>query len=203
MTRLDKIPAISIRQRRELAEFFGFESRNKYEVTLPDRTPLLFIAEQSKGFLGMIGRQMLGHWRSFELQFFTPDRQPMMKAVHPFRFFFKRLELIDGQGRLIGILQQRFAIFSKKFDILAPDGQVWFEMKSPFWKIWTFPFRRNGQEVAVLSKKFSGVFTEMMTDKDNFEVKFADPSLGNNERLMMLAAAIFVDLIYFEKKANS
>jgi hypothetical protein len=40
-------------------------------------------------------------------------------------------------------------------------------------------------------------------DKDNFEIEFTDAGLRNDERLLMLAASIFVDLQYFEKKARS
>jgi uncharacterized protein YxjI len=194
---------IYIRQRRELVEFFGFESRNKYEVSRADRSPIAFIAEQSKGLMGLLGRQFFGHWRSFELHIYTAQRQQVMTARHPFRWFFQRLDVRDHAGRPIGAVQQRFAIFSKKFDVEAPDGHVLFEMRSPLWKIWTFPFLRNGQEVACLRKKWSGLFAEALMDKDNFEIEFADPGLRNDERLLMLAASIFVDLQYFEKKARS
>jgi uncharacterized protein YxjI len=200
---LEREKQIYVRQRHEIAEFFGIETRNKYEVSRSDRTPIAYIAEQNKGLLGLLGRQFLGHWRSFELLGFTPDRRPVLTALHPFRWFFQRLEVRDASGRPIGIIQQRFAIFSKKFDILAPDGRVLVNMESPFWKLWTFPFRRNGQEVACLRKKWSGVLSEAFTDKDNFEITFADPQLKNDERLLMLTAALFVDLQYFEKKARS
>jgi uncharacterized protein YxjI len=203
MLNLQAEKQIYIRQRRELVEFFGFESRNKYEVIRSDRSPIAFIAEQSKGLLGLLGRQFFGHWRSFELHVYTPERQQVMIARHPFRWFFQRLEVRDNSGRPMGAVQQRFAIFSKKFDVEAPDGRVIFEMQSPIWKIWTFPFRRNGQQVACLRKKWSGLFAEALMDKDNFEIEFADPGLRNEERLLMLTAAIFVDLQYFEKKARS
>lgn len=203
MISLERETEIYVRQRRELAELFGFETRNKYEISRSDRSPIGYVAEQSKGLLGFFGRQFLGHWRRFELHFFTPERHAVGKAVHPFRWFFQRLDLYDAQNRLLGSVQQRFAIIRKKFDVLDANGSVLLEMESPFWKIWTFPFRRGGQEVACLRKKWAGVLSEAFTDKDNFEVAFSDPGLRNTERLLILASAIFVDLIYFEKKANS
>ena len=79
------------------------------------RTSPLAIA--AKGFLGMIFRQILGHWRKFDIHFFGPDRQPYMIAHHPFRFFFQRLEVTTPDGKFLGAVQQRFAIFRKRFDI--------------------------------------------------------------------------------------
>ena len=63
-----------VRQRRELAELFGFETRNKYEIASESGGALAFAAEQQKGIAGFLFRQFLGHWRTFEIKFFSPDR---------------------------------------------------------------------------------------------------------------------------------
>jgi uncharacterized protein YxjI len=191
-----------VRQQRELAELFGFETRNKYAITTTDRQQVAFAAEQQKGLLGAILRQTLGHWRSFDIVFFGADRQPLFRATHPFRFFFQRLEVFGPDGRLLGALQQRFAFFTKRFDVEDASGNVLLEMRSGLFKLWTFPFYRANAEVAVIEKKWSGAFNELFTDKDNFRVRFVSPGLSADERLLVLAAALFVDLQYFEKKAE-
>jgi len=203
MLSLDRETEIFVRQKRELAELFGFETRNKYEITRADRGLLAYAAEQGKGIMGVIGRQILGHWRSFELILFSPDRQMLYRAVHPFRFYYQRLELYDAQGRFMGAAQKRFAFLYKRFDIQGPNGNVLCEMSSAPWKIWTFPFKRNGREIAVIKKKWSGFLAEAFTDKDTFQLVFSDPTVPNDERLLMLASAIFVDLMFFEVKANA
>ncbi len=192
-----------VRQKRELAELFGFESRNKYAISTSQKEEVAFAAEQQKGFLGAIFRQVLGHWRTFDISFFNAARQPMFRAHHPFRFFFQRLDIFDGGDRLIGSLQQRWAFFSKKFDVLDANGALLFEMNSGFLSFWTFPFIRKGLTEAVIEKKWSGALTELFTDKDNFRVKFLNQQLNSTERTLILAAAIFVDLQYFENKAGN
>ena len=77
------------------------------------------------------------------------------------------------------------------------------EVSSPFWRLWTFPFMARGAQVARVQKKWSGLLAEVFTDKDNFAVDFGDGALGETERRLVLAAAIFIDLQYFEKKASS
>ena len=72
---LSKESQVIVKQKRELAELFGFETRNKYEITNTDGNLLGYCAEQQKGLLGFLFRQFLGHWRSFELHFYDADRK--------------------------------------------------------------------------------------------------------------------------------
>lgn len=203
---LKKHSKLMIRQRRELAELFGFETRNKYEITDEQKNVIGFAAEQQKGIFGFLFRQYLGHWRRFDLHIFDSNRQPLLIAKHPFRFIFQRMELFTFDGRYLGAIQQRFAILKKRLDVEAADGRVILEMSSPFWKIWTFPFRvpnAAGSAVsAQVNKKWSGLLNEAFTDKDNFVIDFADPGLNNEEKQLVLAAGIMIDLKYFEYKAS-
>lgn len=192
-----------VRQVHEMAELFGFETRNKYGIFTNDRTQVGYAAEQGSGIFGLLARSMLGHWRRFDILFFDALRQPLFRAVHPFRFFFQRLEIYTAQGQFLGALQQRWSLFRKRFDVQGPQGNVVLEMSSGFFKPWTFPFSRNGNEVAVIEKKWSGAFSEFFTDKDNFRVRFVGSLLTRDERLLVLAAAVFIDLQYFERKANN
>jgi uncharacterized protein YxjI len=193
---------LMVKQRFEAAELFGIETRNKYDVISEGGAPIAHAAEQQKGFLGFLFRQFLGHWRTFEIHFFTPERAPFMTARHPFRWFFQRLEVHDQAGVFVGAIQQRFAFFSKRFDVTDASGQIVMQVQSPFWRMWTFPFTARGAEVASIKKKWTGLLAEAFTDKDSFAVDFGDGTLGEPERQLVLAAAIFVDLQYFEKKAG-
>jgi len=192
-----------VKQRRELAEWFGFETRNKYEILTTGGQSFGFAAEQGKGILGLMLRQILGHWRSFELHFYSPDRQEFMRATHPFRWYFQELIVQDIQGRPLGRIVKRFAFFSKRFDVRDPMDQIIMEVSSPIWKIWTFPFMRQGRLAAVVKKKWAGLLNEAFTDKDSFSVEIEDASLSEDVRRLVLAAALYIDLIYFEKKASS
>lgn len=191
-----------VKQIRELAEFFGFETRNKFAILDENQNQVGFAAEQQKGFWGFIGRQFLGHWRPFDIQIFDSQRQPVVRARHPFRFFFQRLEVYDNGTEFIGVIQQRWAIFRKKFDVRDRNGQVILQVSSPFFKFWTFPFMRQGRQAAVVEKRWSGIFTELFSDKDTFHIEFNDAVLTETERRLILAAALFIDLQYFETKSG-
>ena len=193
--------ALMIRQRKELAELIGFETRNKYELVSDSGTQVGFCAEQSRSIFGFLIRQFLGHWRKFEFQIFDAGRVPFLRAVHPFRFFFQRLEVYRVDGRPLGAIQQRFAFFAKKFDVEDSQGRVIMQVNSGLFSFWTFPFRRGSVEVGKVTKRWSGALKEIFTDTDNFRVEWS-PTLSLDERCLILAAGLFIDLQYFERKAD-
>lgn len=195
-------PWLKLRQRKELAEFFGYESRNKYEVCDPNGQVILYAAEQGSGLGAAFMRQVLGHMRTFEVHVFDNARNLVVRAVHPFRFFFQRLEVFAADGRPLGALQQRFAFFYKSFDVNDAQGNTLMTVRSPFWRPWTFTFQRGGQDVATVAKKWGGTLTEVFTDADSFRIDFASPQLDPDARALLLAAGLFIDLQYFENKAQ-
>lgn len=191
-----------VRQVREMAELFGFETRNKYQIKDENENLVAFAAEESKGFFGFFMRQFLGHWRKFNIHFMDAANQVVMTAHHPFRWYFERLEIKDASGRHIGAIEKRFSILTKRFDIHNERGMVVMEVASPIWKFWTFNFMHQGRQIASVQKKWSGFFSEVFTDRDNFMVEFSDTTLSQGERMLVMAASLYVDIVYFERKSN-
>jgi uncharacterized protein YxjI len=201
--KLKEISIFYVRQRRELAEFIGFETRNKYSIETEGREAIAYAAEQQKGWLGFLFRQFLGHWRSFDILIFDNDRQIQFRAHHPFRFYFQRIEVRDASDQIIGIIEREFSILTKKFKLLDAQDRTLLTVASPIWKIWTFRFEKDGVEKALIQKKWGGVLKEVFTDGDTFKVHLSDPSLTITERSLILVSSIFIDLQYFEAKAGS
>jgi uncharacterized protein YxjI len=197
LTRQDEI---FVSQKFEMIEVFAFETRNRYRILNSAGGQIAYAAEKYSGFLGFIFRQILGHWRRFEIHFYDNEHRPLLLAVHPFRFYFSRLEVYDARQHLIGAIQRRFSILSKRFSVENDRGEVVMEVASPLWRIWTFPFIAEDRTVATINKKWSGILSEMLTDRDNFQVEFHSSALSNDLRKVVLAGAIYVDLMYFEKK---
>ena len=190
-----------VHQRKELIELFGFETRNKYEIQDSDGNLVFYCAEMQKGFLGFLFRQALGHWRSFELHFFDSQKQMIWRAIHPFRFFFQRLDVFSRNGA-VGSVEWNWALFRKRYSIIDLKVGHVLKIDSGFLSFWTFPITIRGQEVASIQKKWSGILKEAFTDTDNFLIEFS-PSLGESERQLILSAAILIDLNHFEQKARN
>lgn len=200
---LRNLQTVVLHQQRELVELLGFEATNKFSIETENGDRIGFAYEESKGFAGMLFRQLLGHWRRFEIHILNKDQGLELKVVHPFRWFFSRLELSGADGRPVGAIQLRFSILTKKFDVHGAQDQLLFKVRAPIWRIWTFDFDRNGETVAVVKKKWGGILREGFLDADRFLLEFSSPSLTPDERLLLLASALFIDLRYFENKAQS
>jgi uncharacterized protein YxjI len=197
-----KQSVLLVEQKRELVELVGFETRNQYAITTQGGAVLALAAEQQFGVMGFLMRQALGHWRKFDISILDVAGKPLLVAHHPFRWIFQRLEVSSAEGRPLGALQQRFSLLSKRFDVEDATGTVRMTVSSPLWRIWTFPFTKGGREVAVVAKKWGGLLTESFLDKDRFRVEYQDTRLTAEERQLILAAALFIDLQYFERKAG-
>ena len=201
MHRLRNHSSVIIRQRKELAELFGFETRNKYEISDEKGNLILYCAEMQKGFWGFLARQFLGHWRSFELHFFDSQKQPVWRANHPFRFIFQRLEILANDGHQIGTAVWKWAFLRKRYALNNEREGKTFAIESGFFSIWRFPVFHQGQEVGAIQKKWGGLLKEVLTDADTFQVEFAG-HLSEADRGLILSTAILVDLTYFERKAR-
>jgi hypothetical protein len=86
--------------------------------------------------------------------------------------------------------------------VTDPSGRLLLRVSSPLWRPWTFVFKRDTRELARVEKKWSGMLQEAFTDADRFRVAFESPELNLDERALVLAAGIFIDLQYFERKAR-
>ena len=200
--RLQSLPSVLIKQKKELAEIFGFETRNKYSIETEDGQQIAYAAEQQKGIFGFLFRQWLGHWRPYQIHIYGPDRQLEFVAHHPFRIYFQRLEIRNAAGESIGTLERRIEILGKRFDLMDPAGNILMTVRSPLWRLWTFPFKKNGESLAVVTKKWGGILKEAFLDADSFHLAFTQPSLTPEQRVLLLVSAIFIDLRFFEKKAS-
>jgi uncharacterized protein YxjI len=183
-----------------LAELFGFGTRNQSEVLVGDER-LALIGERGHRPRSRLRTAVARPLAPLRTRDDRPRRDPApSEPVHPFKVLFQELHVKSPDGRELGVLDQRFGLLRKRFDVRFADGRN-AEVASPLWTPWTFKITRDGTEIARIEKKWSGLLKEAFTDADNFRVVFAPGMLGNSERAVVLLAAVFVDLIYFEKKA--
>ena len=197
---LRNAPAVLLKQKFEIAELVGFESRNKYVLETEQGTSFGYAAEDQRDLIGFLLRQILGHWRHFNIRIFDQERRLVLRATHPFRFFFSRLDVYDAEDRLIGSLQSRWSFLRKRFDFEDAQGNAFAHTSSPFWRPWTFIMSGPSGEMGRIEKKWGGLLKEAITDGDKFRVGFSQ-SLSLEHRQLLVAAGLFVDLKYFESKS--
>lgn len=188
---------IHVRQRKELNRLLEYGARNKYEITTIDGLTIGIAAEEEKSLSERLERHFLGRWRSFNIHIFDSENNLLYRAFHPFRFFFKRIELQKSNGQNIGALQQCLGLFYKRFDLVDANGMKVMKMSAPLWSPWVFPIFKGADKVAVIKKEWRGFFVESFTNADNFSIEFQSNKLSEIERELILTCALFIDLTFF------
>jgi hypothetical protein len=195
-------------QKFEISEIFGFKTCSTYQIQTDDGQQFGYCAEPNLDFGDAIKRQFLGRYRVFNIVGTDMKNQRVFRIYHPFRWFLQRLDVFGAGDRPVGSLQQRFAWFNNKFEFLDTRGRVVMTLTlshRKYWKYWKSSIKKGEREVSVIEKtekKWSG-FSDFFTDPDHFRVRFIDTRLTADEKLLLFAGAVFVDLLYFETKPSS
>lgn len=196
MIDLSKHPELYIRQEVEFLEAFsGFETSNRYSVSTPDGQQILYAFEES----GMLGRNVLSSHRPLTIHVVDRSNNNIITASRRFFWFLSHLHVRDGAGQRIGSMQRRFSFLTRKFDLMDGAGRVIAQMRGPIFRPFTFMVYQQGQEIGRVTKQWSGLGREALTDADTFKVEVDTSRMEQEFSLLMLAAAISIDLDFFEK----
>lgn len=199
---LQRHSTLRVQQKKEWGEILlGFESRNRYQVVGDDGQPLYFAGEVGSGAGLMLLRLFLKASRPFTMELKSPSGATALRVKRPWRFWLSHADIEDGEGRVLGAIQQRFAFFARVYDVLDPSGQVLAQLRGPFFKPWTFIIEESGQEVGRIQKRWSGFGKEMFTDADNFGVTFNN--VHNAQlRPLVVGATFLLDFVHFENRGG-
>ena len=184
-----------VKQRVEgLEAITGIETRNRYEVMTPDGRTVMLAYEESGG----LGRVLLQRNRALTLHIAGLDGTDMLVASRAFFWFFPTMHVQTGDGRPIGTIRRKFGLLKRKIVLENERGSPVAEVTGSVFRRYTFMVNRRGQEVARITKQWSGIGREMFTDADTFAV---DLPVEHEEDLqsLVLATAFAVDLDFFEK----
>ena len=76
------------------------------------------------------------------------------------------------------------------------------EVEGPLFRPNTFMVRQQGEEIARITKQWSGLLREGFTDADAFRVEFFGQARDQNTCLLILATAFSIDLDFFESRGR-
>jgi len=177
-----------------------WETANRYRLSLPDGSSFM-AGEVSSGFGAFLLRGFLKNKRPFAIEIRDERGALQLVAKRPWAWFFARLEVRAADGRSLGVVQQRFSIFKKRYDLSDPSGQVFATLEGPLLKPWTFHVKgQSGQAWGLIKKKWSGLLKEAFSDADNFGVQLSD-ALSVEQRFVCLGATFLIDFVHFEDRS--
>ena len=115
-------------------------------------------------------------------------------------FFLSKIIIKDAIGNKIGSVQQKFKIIKPGFKIFNNMGIIIAEISGD-WKAWNFVITDNSNvPIGSISKKWAGIAKEFFTTADKYNVNI-DPNYSIKEnKIVILASAITIDMVLKESK---
>ena len=197
-------PQLSLRQRKEWVEILvDFETRNQYAVLGGGGEELGTLAEQGGGLGRILTRWLLRSHRPLEAALCDRTGALLLRLQRPFFFLFSDLAIEDGRGARVGSVHRRFAILSRRYDLRDAHGRTFARVRSPFWRIWTFPVRADDGREATIGKRWGGLLREVFADADTFGVDLSRARWSPEERAVIFCAAVSIDFDFFENNQGS
>ena len=197
MKKLRSISSLIVSQQKEWGEILsGFETKNKYVISDTSGNRIYYAAEEPGSLLL---RLFLKALRPFTIVVLTESNQVVIRVIRPFRFYFHRAEIIDPQGKSLGVIEKQFSLLGRKYSVFNSSGKEIFQLFGPFLHSWTFIIKNNNVEYGKITKKWSGLLKEGFTDADNFGVIF-QKGWDVKVKALFLGAVFLIDFVHFENK---
>ena len=191
---LADLPGIGIHQKRKL-----FELRNEY--TLVDQTGMTIgtANQERQGILTLLAR--IGSDLDVALPSTIVVRDaaqtPVLEVHKP--WFTSTVTVRTPEGQVLGSIRWKIRLGKRRFNLLGPGGEQLGEVQAQNWRARDFlVVDANGNQVANVTKKWRGLFSETFTDADSYAVEFM-PGLTDPLRSLAFASALAVDLVMKQK----
>lgn len=177
-----------------------FKAANNFDIFDPSSGEMILeCREDNLGFFTKMLR-FSDYKRNtpFNVEIRTPDGQQIVRVSRGISLVQSVVNVFDENDQLIGTFRQKVFSIGGKFSILDPNGQPLCELQGK-WHSWDFKFTFEGQELAQVSKKWSGLGKELFTSADNYVLQISDMVQANNPvRQLILAAVICIDMVLKE-----
>jgi uncharacterized protein len=195
---LKSMKGVEIQQTRELTELLvGFERKNHYSLRMIGHNDIWHANESGRSRLGWLWRNLFGSLHRTEIEIADPYKNLVMRIERRVRFFFGQCDFYSRDGKKLGSVSRVFAPYNRWFVIKNALGKSIMRIKGPVFSPWTFIAYRGNKEVARIQKKWSGWFTEWISDADRYSLRFNNV-MDSTSKQLLLGSAFLIDYTYFE-----
>lgn len=177
-----------------------FKAANNFDICDPENGEILLECREEKlGFLTkMLRFTDYKRMTPFHIEIKTPDGKTLIQIKRGVSIFLSKVQVLDGEGVLIGGFKQKLFSLGGAFNVLDATGHEICHLQGK-WTGWDFHFMQGQNELAHVSKKWAGIGKELFTSADNYilEVKDSVPA-GAPVRKLILAAVMCIDMVLKE-----
>ena len=178
-----------------------FKAANNFDIFDPDTGEEILHCREDR--LGTLTRMLrftdYKVYTPFDVELRTPSGEPILTVERGVSLFLSKVRVSDAAGTLLGGFQQKFFSIGGKFDVLDPSDAPLCTLRGK-WTGWDFRFEAGSQELARVSKKWSGIGKEMFTSADNYMLSINEEVPAESRlRGLILAAVLCIDMVLKER----
>ncbi|MEL7265356.1 MAG: phospholipid scramblase-related protein, partial [Planctomycetota bacterium] len=134
----------------------------------------------------------------FNVELKTPEGQPLLSVKRGISLFLSKVDVLDANNMRIGGFKQKMFSLGGAFRVLGEKDQELCQLKGK-WTGWEFKFLSGDVELALVTKKWSGMGRELFTSADNYILQISDQVPPDNSiRMLILAAVMCIDMVLKE-----
>ena len=178
-----------------------FKAASNYDIFDPTSGEMIMTCRELR--LGMITKLFRFHsdykrMTPFFLDVDATDGTQLLSVKRGISFFLSQVSVLDENDERIGGFSQKFFSIGGKFDVKGPSDQILCTLKGK-WTSWDFRFLAGDQELARVTKKWSGLGKELFTSADNYVLEISDAVPADNPLRQLILASVFcIDLVLKE-----
>lgn len=177
-----------------------FKASNNYDILNPDTEQIILNCREEKpGFFTRILR--FTNFKTstpFHIEIKTLKGEKVLTIKKGVSFFLSTVNVFDENEKLIGKFKQKLFSLKGRFDVFDAMDNHMCSLKSELIS-WDYQFIKNDVELALISKKWSGLKKELFTNADNYMLKINEQVPNNDSiRMLIMAAVMCIDMILKE-----
>ena len=177
-----------------------FKAANSYDILdLESQQILLECREPALGFFTkMLRFTKYKRNTPFYMEVKDAVGLPVLSLKRGVSFFRSTVQVFDQNEALVGKFRQRVFSLGGKMDVLNSTDEVICTVEGK-WSNFDYKFLRDGEQIALVTKKWMGLGKELFTTADNYVISI-EPMVpgGDTIRRMIVAAAVCIDMVYAE-----
>jgi uncharacterized protein YxjI len=191
----------------ELQRFFIKEqvaflrSTSTYDIFDPDTREQVGVAREQPGSFARILRWFVSkRLTATSIEVYETEDESLVFTIHrPMSLWQERVNVYDADHRLMGYFLSKVLSWGRGFWVYDHEGLPFAELKGD-WVGWNFVFvTPEGQELGAVTKSWAGLGRELFTSADNYVVSIHEELEDQPiAKMLLLAAALAVDLVYYE-----
>lgn len=177
-----------------------FKAANSYDILdLESQQTLLECREPNLGFITKVFRFTKYKTQTpFEIEVKDGLGQAVLRLSRGVSLLRSTVQVFDGNEVLVGKFRQRLLSWGGKLDVLDTDDRVICTVEGKI-ASFNYKFLRDGEQIALVTKKWMGLGKELFTSADNYVVSIDDKvPAADSVRAMIVAAALCIDMVFAE-----